>query len=90
MNDSYANFRFANRATEVLSPLSTGKFGFFTMSQMSKKMRKMSETQHQTLAPHSEIVSMRQSCVGNDRGEPSRSFNYSNQTTNGFARNKQQ
>jgi len=47
MNDSYSNFRFSNRATEVLSPLSKGKFGF-TNNQMSKHLRKMSLTQQGT------------------------------------------
>ena len=32
--DKYASFSFANRASEVLSPLSKGKFGF-TLSKMS-------------------------------------------------------
>ena len=44
MNDSYSNFRFTNRASEVLSPLSKSKFGF-TNHRMSKHLRKMSLTQ---------------------------------------------
>ena len=44
MNDSYSNFRFTTRASEVLSPLSKGKFGL-TNFHMTKNLRKMSLTQ---------------------------------------------
>ena len=47
INDGYANFRFSNRASDILSPLSKTKYGFNTTG-MSKQFRKMSQTYQST------------------------------------------
>ena len=84
MNDSYSNFRFTNRATEVLSPLSKGKFGF-TNHHMNKHLRKMSLTQTgNPLIPKSEFNSLRNSRVGGQK-DSNRNFAAS-QTASGFHR----
>ena len=44
MNDSYSNFRFSKRAGEVLSPLSTKKFGL-NRSSMFRKMSMMTHSE---------------------------------------------
>ena len=83
MNDSYSNFRFTNRASEVLSPLSKGKFGF-TNHHMNKHLRKMSLTQTgNPLIAKSEFNSLRNSQVG--QKESNRNFAAS-QTASGFHR----
>ena len=65
LHDSYQNFRFQSRPTEMLTPLSTNKFGL-SHRAMAKHIRKMSMTQHggKSLLEGSVFGSVKNSMLG--------------------------